>query len=177
MEVIGRGLPLAPLRLPSLHIRRAGARDSLRCWLAPLESVFGIMSKLSLALYNPQQAKPLLTELWQWVKAQTLAGHKVQISAKTETRSLAQNRRLWAMLGEISQQVVWHGRKLSADDWKHVLSASLKKQDAVPGIDGGFVVLGLSTSKMTVAEMNDLQTLMEAFGAQQGVKFSAVQAQ
>lgn len=138
-----------------------------------MESVFGIMSKLSLALYNPQQAKPLLTELWQWVKAQTLAGHKVQISAKTETRSLAQNRRLWAMLGEISQQVVWHGRKLSADDWKHVLSASLKKQDAVPGIDGGFVVLGLSTSKMTVAEMNDLQELISAFGAQQGVKFSA----
>ena len=40
-------------------------------------------------------------------------------------------------------------------------------------IDGGFVVLGLSTSKMTVAEMSELQTLMEAFGAQQGVKFSA----
>lgn len=131
------------------------------------------MSKLTLALYSPTQAHPLLTELWHWVKAQTTAGHKVQLTAKTETRSLAQNRRLWAMLGEISNQVVWHGRKLTAEDWKHVLSASLKKQDAVPGIDGGFVVLGLSTSKMTVSEMTDLQTLIEAFGADQGVRFTA----
>jgi hypothetical protein len=33
-------------------------------------------------------------------------------------------------------------------------------------------VLGLSTSKMTKAEMAELITLMEAFGAQQGVVFS-----
>ena len=130
-------------------------------------------SNITLSLSSPTQAHPLLADLWQWVKAQTMAGNRVQLTAKTETRSLAQNRRLWAMLGEISQQVNWHGRKLSAEDWKHVLSASLKKQDAVPGIDGGFVVLGLSTSKMTVAEMSELQTLIEAFGAQQGVKFSA----
>jgi hypothetical protein len=43
----------------------------------------------------------------------------------------------------------------------------------VPGLDGGFVVLGQSTSKMTKAEMCDLQTLMEAFGAEKGVRFSA----
>jgi hypothetical protein len=43
----------------------------------------------------------------------------------------------------------------------------------VPGIDGGFVVLGLRTSQMSVAEMAELQTLIEAFGAQQGVRFSA----
>ena len=78
------------------------------------------------------------------------------------------------MLTDISKQVDWYGRKLAPEDWKHVLSASLKKQDAVPGIDGGFVVLGLSTSKMTKGEMADLQTLIEAFGAQQGVKFSAM---
>ena len=43
----------------------------------------------------------------------------------------------------------------------------------MPGLDGGFVVLGLSTSKMTRAEMSDLQQLMEAFGAERGVKFKA----
>lgn len=77
------------------------------------------------------------------------------------------------MLGEIADQVVWHGQKLDATDWKHILSSSLKKQRVAPGIDGGFVVLGLSTSKMSKAEMSDLQALMEAFGAAQGVKFSA----
>ncbi len=77
------------------------------------------------------------------------------------------------MLGEIAEQVEWHGQKLTAEDFKHILSASLTKQRVAPGIDGGFVVLGLSTSKMTKAEMSDLQTLIEAFGAERGVKFSA----
>ena len=94
------------------------------------------------------------------------------LEARKQTRSTEQNRRLWAMLGDVSDQVVWHGRKLTSEEWKHVFSASLKRQDVVPGLDGGFVVLGLSTSKMTVSEMSDLQTLIEAFGAQQGVHFA-----
>lgn len=77
------------------------------------------------------------------------------------------------MLTEISDQVDWYGRKLTPEEWKHVFSASLKKQDVVPGLDGGFVVLGLSTSRMTKGEMSDLQQLMEAFGAERGVKFKA----
>lgn len=88
-------------------------------------------------------------------------------------RSIEQNRRMWAMLRDVSQQVVWYGQKLQDEDWKHVFSASLKKQRVVPGIDGGFVVLGQSTSRMSVAEMGELMELMEAFGAQQGVKFTA----
>jgi hypothetical protein len=34
-------------------------------------------------------------------------------------------------------------------------------------------VLGKSTSKMTKSEMAELQELIEAFGAQQGVRFTA----
>jgi len=41
----------------------------------------------------------------------------------------------------------------------------------VPGIDGGFVVLGLSTSKMSKEEMSELLELALAFGAQKGVVF------
>lgn len=129
---------------------------------------------LSIPLFNRQQAKAALTAQVFPFLGQALQGSRRWVlSIKPETRSLQQNARLWAMLTEISHQVDWYGRKLTAEEWKHVFSASLKKQDVVPGLDGGFVVLGLSTSKMTKAEMGDLQTLMEAFGAQQGVKFSA----
>jgi hypothetical protein len=106
-------------------------------------------------------------------KAMLMAGHRLRLTVKPETRSTAQNSRMWAMLQDVADQVEWHGRKLSKEDWKHVFSASLKKQDAVPGIDGGFVVLGQSTSKMTIREMGDLMTLMEAFGADRAVKFTA----
>lgn len=88
------------------------------------------------------------------------------------TRTLDQNARLWALLNDVSQQVVWHGRKLSSDEWKIVFSAALKKQDVIPGIDGGFVAMGQSTSRMTKKELSDLMTLIEAFGAEHGVQWT-----
>jgi len=89
------------------------------------------------------------------------------------TRSLDQNAALWAMLTDISVQVVWHGRKLDNESWKHIFSSSLKKQDVVPNLDGtGFVVMGISTSKMTKHEMSELLELISAFGAQHGVMWS-----
>ena len=130
--------------------------------------------KMSIQCWNPQQAHAAMTgQLWPMLKSMLMAGHKMVLELKPETRSLAQNARLWAMLTDISKQVDWYGRKLTPEEWKHVFSAALKKQDVVPGLDGGFVVLGLSTSKMTRAEMGDLQTLMEAFGAEHSVRFSA----
>jgi hypothetical protein len=88
-------------------------------------------------------------------------------------RSLNQNRMMWANLEDIAQQVVWYGVKLTKDEWKDVLTAALKKQKVVPGIEGGFVVIGARTSKMTVPEMTELIELSTAFGTQQGVKFRA----
>lgn len=96
----------------------------------------------------------------------------LQVTIQEDTRSLAQNRMLWACLHDISQQVVWYGRKMDAESWKHVFSAALKQQETVPGINGGFVVLGQSTSKMRVSEMRDLITIIHAFGAEQNVRFS-----
>lgn len=95
------------------------------------------------------------------------------VTIKPATRSLEQNARLWAMLAEISEQVIWHGRKLDSESWKHIFSSSLKRMDVVPNLEGtGFVALGLSTSRMTRAELGDLMTLIEAFAAERGVTFN-----
>ena len=90
-------------------------------------------------------------------------------------RSLEQNRLMWANLEDIAQQVVWYGVKLDKQEWKDVLTAGLKKQKIVPGIEGGFVVIGARTSKMSIAEMNELIELSVMFGTQQGVKFRALE--
>ena len=87
------------------------------------------------------------------------------------TRNLDQNARMWAMLGEVSKQVVWYGKKLTPEAWKCVFSASLKKQDVVPGLHGDFVVIGQKTSRMTVGGMSAMIELMFAFGAEQGVNY------
>lgn len=98
-------------------------------------------------------------------------GSPLVVTIQEKTRSLDQNAKLWATLSDVSDQVDWHGRKLTSEEWKWVFTAALKKQDVVPGIDGGFVVLGQSTSRMTVGEMRDLIELISAFGAEQGVRF------
>lgn len=102
------------------------------------------------------------------------APHGFVVKITEPTRSLEQNAALWAMLSDISTQVEWYGRWLDASSWKHIFTASLKKMEVVPNLDGtGFVSLGLSTSKMSKRELSDLLELIQAFGAGRNVKFSA----
>lgn len=102
-------------------------------------------------------------------------GHAVTVSEPN--RSSEQNALLWAMLHEISEQVVWHGRKLDPESWKHVFTSSLKRMDVVPNLEGtGFVALGLSTSKMTKREFSDLIELINAFAAMRGVELERATA-
>ena len=130
--------------------------------------------RITMSLYNAQQAHQAIQTAWKHAKGWLMASDtRLTLEIRPEKRSDAQNRRLWAMLADISAQVDWYGQKLTSEEWKDVFSASLKRTKVVPGLDGGFVVCGQSTSKMTKAEMCELQTLMEAFGAQKGVRFRA----
>ena len=99
------------------------------------------------------------------------SGRRSGHSITEPTRSDLQNRRMWAMLADVSRQVVWYGVKLTAEEWKDVFTAALKRQRVVPGIDGGFVVIGARTSKMKISEMVELQELMAAFGAKHEVQW------
>ena len=130
--------------------------------------------RLTLPLINAQQAHQAIQTAWKHAKGWLMASDtRLTLEIRPEKRSDAQNRRLWAMLADISAQVDWYGQKLTSEEWKDVFSASLKRTKVVPGLDGGFVVCGQSTSKMTKAEMCELQELMEAFGAERGVQFRA----
>ena len=105
-----------------------------------------------------------------WVE-KAPAGTRVEF--KTSKRSIPQNDRLHAMLGEVAVQVPWHGLKLSVDDWKLLMLNSLKRElRLVPNLDGtGFVDLGRQTSKLTKEECSMLIELVFKFGAEHGVKF------
>lgn len=101
--------------------------------------------------------------------------HEVVIRPYKSSRSLDQNAAMWPLLEDLSGQVNWYGNKLTKEEWKDVLTAGLKKQKVVPGIDGGFVVVGSSTSKMDKKTFSELIELILNFGAQKNVKFSAKQ--
>lgn len=121
-------------------------------------------------------AFPLRTE--QDRQRAILLLQKVDLSAgwtwsmREQVRSDAANRKMWAMLRDISRQVEWHGQKLSTDDWKHIFSAAVEQQRAVPGLNGGFVVLGISTRKQSKKWFSDMFEVMHAFAAEHQVKFT-----
>jgi len=91
------------------------------------------------------------------------------VEVKPPNRTLEQNALLWSRLTEISRRVEWHGRYLDPESWKHIFTAALSKQDVVPGIDGGFVILGKSTARMSKREMTDLLDLIDAFAAERNI--------
>lgn len=128
--------------------------------------------KHTLTLTTPAQAREDMAALWPAVVQALRDGRRIVCTLKTETRSLAQNAIMWSCLTDISRQVEWHGQKLQPEDWKDMASAALKRQQVVPGIDGGFVVLGQRTSEMTIGEMCDMVTFLHAFGDQRGVTWS-----
>ena len=102
---------------------------------------------------------------------QSAAERPVEVVIREPKRSLDQNAKLWAVLSDVSRQVDWHGQRLTKEEWKDVMTAALKRQKVVPGLDGGFVVLGTSTRRMSKQEFSDLLELIQAFGAEQGVEW------
>ena len=121
---------------------------------------------------NAQQGHTVLMGLYDWLKPFLVAGHGYEITAKPMKRSSAQNAMMWSCLGDVARQVEWYGKKLDAESWKDMATAALRQQRVVPGINGGFVVLGQRTSKMTVKEMVELIDCLHAFGTDKGVNWS-----
>jgi len=97
-----------------------------------------------------------------------------RVEFKATKRSLPQNARMHAMLGEIASQVKWHGVWLKADDYKLIFLDALKRElRIVPNLDGtGFVNLGRSSSDLSKEEMSDLIEIITAWGVEHGVRFN-----
>ena len=61
---------------------------------------------------------------------------------------------------------------MSAEDWKDVFVAALRKAVMLPGIDGGIVPIGLRSSDLTKQEFTDLLDLISHFAAVNNLKLS-----
>jgi hypothetical protein len=106
--------------------------------------------------------------LREWFKTHTDAA----LIISDPRRSTDQNAKLWPMLGDVAAQVEWHGQYLKDFEWKDIFTAALKRYRAVPGIDGGIVLLGMRTSRMTRSEFSELVESIYAFGAEHDVTWS-----
>lgn len=102
------------------------------------------------------------------------------VEVKEPTRNLAQNSLLWVLLQAFADQIEWpvNGKmtKLTADDWKDLLSAAYRResQRVAMGIDGGMVMLGMRTSKMGKREFAEFIEFIQSVAADRGVEIDEV---
>lgn len=96
-----------------------------------------------------------------------------RVEIKGPKRTIPQNDRMWAMLTDFAEQAEWAGKKRTTLEWKDLFTGAVKvaggNVEAVPGLEGGIMLLGLHTSDMSVAEMGDLMTYMESKAVEFGV--------
>ena len=95
-----------------------------------------------------------------------------------ELSSQDQRNLLNAACRDLSTQIVWHGFRLSLDDWRHMLAGTMLGWRLMPGIDrgegqAGLIMLGGSSLKLTKEQCTDAITCAFAIGddpSSQGLK-------
>lgn len=101
-------------------------------------------------------------------------------TVKPPTRTLDQNAKMQAMLGDISRQKPG-GRVLAPDQWKCLfMDATAKETNNAsftskwePSLDGeGVVNTGYRSSRLNKSEMGDLISFIDAWGTKKGIVWS-----
>lgn len=126
-------------------------------------------------LRNAQQGSECMRLLYGWAKPWLIAGHQFVIKAGPLTRTLEQNSVQWPYLDAFSKQLQWpvNGKlvTMTDDEWKDVLTAAFNQETVrlAMGLNGGVVMLGLRTSKMSKKRFSEWIDFLKAVAADRGV--------
>ena len=103
-------------------------------------------------------------------------GMSFKIGKATDKRSIEQNKKLHAMLGDISRQITHYGQTYSIDVWKRLTMAAWLREDGqqaimIPAIDGnGVDVVFERSSKLSVSQMTAYIEWVTVYCVNSGVK-------
>jgi hypothetical protein len=100
------------------------------------------------------------------------------VAIKPATRSLAQNALLHALFSDLASRAKFHGRVLSAAQWKVLMIsghavATGNGADIVPGIEGEFVNIRESSARMSIRRMNSLLEYVIAWCVDNDIRLPA----
>ena len=114
----------------------------------------------------------------QTVIGQMLPDGHVVVTIGNESRNEQQSRKFHAMCGDVARQCQWAGKKRTAEQWKHLFVsahavATKEGAEIVPGLEGEFLNIRESTARMGVKRMASLIEYVSAWGADNGVVWSA----
>ena len=114
-------------------------------------------------IYGPEQAKMLHAFLKQNAAAMAQAGKPLAVTVEEHKakRSSAQNRRYWAILGQISESAFVGGKQFSTEAWAEHFKRSFIGFEELP--DGSLI--GISTTSLNTAEFTEYMDRIEAYAA------------
>ena len=87
-------------------------------------------------------------------------------------RSIEQNAKMWAMLGDIAKQAEHMGHRQSPETWKALfMHACGHEVRFISGLNGEPFPAGFRSSQLTVPQMSELIEFMHYWAAQNGIQF------
>lgn len=100
------------------------------------------------------------------------AGPNARVTIAPPQRSNDQNAKMWAMLADVARAKP-EGRNWVPETWKAAFMHALGHQVMfADGLDGsGPFPVGFRTSRLTVAQMSDLITVIYQYGDEHGVEW------
>lgn len=111
-----------------------------------------------------------------------LASHAVrdapagwEVIVRESRRNLDQNAAQWPILEAFSLQLNWpvngHMTRMSAEEWKDVLTAAFEKERRVAeGLNGGHVFIGQRTSYYSKARFSEWLDFLHSVASERGVE-------
>jgi hypothetical protein len=135
--------------------------------------------RISLVLWNPQQAYQEIQRGWGWAKAMLMAGHRLILEIRLAKRTDEQNKKFHAICGDLAKSgLPWAGKPRKRQQWKVLLvsghaKATGEEVEIVPGLEGEFINIRESTALMSKARGSSLIEYSIAFCVTHDVLLSA----
>lgn len=136
------------------------------------------MSDKFIRKFGTENRRAVMQTAWEVSGSLTRDGKRVQITIEPITRSMEQNAKLHAMLAGIAAQKTFNGKKLSLEQWKIIFVSGHKiatggEVEMAIGLEGEVLNLRESTAKMSVSRCASLIEYIQAWAANNDVRFRA----
>ena len=89
-----------------------------------------------------------------------------------QKRRDAQNRRYWAIMHQVAEQLKINGQTLIAETWHEWAKRRFIGVREIPLPDGEIIITGMSSTELEIPEFNDFMMAVEAWAIEHNVIFN-----
>ena len=123
---------------------------------------------------TPENRRAVFKLLYENSEKWLLQGDlQITVALKKSRRTIEQNKRLWALYGELSQNAWVNGRQFTAEVWHEYLKGLFIGYNETVLPSGEVLKTPISTTTLNTAEMTAYQDKITAYGASEfGIEWS-----